>query len=120
MATYIATAAAIQDDGWLSPDGKFYNCGCYEHANCAEYLVGVLYPGTSSYGSKVHHLELNGWCHISASRITNYRTELTLTQAQQNTLFDMMMVDPSSDLGSNIASWIGCEDDSKNEDFYAD
>lgn len=111
MATYTVVEQAVQSDGWLAPNGDFYNCGFVGHSKCAEYLIDILYPGLSGYTSRVAHLEKHGWAHISSGMITNYRDELELTQAQQNTLFDMMVLDPTSYLGRNIASWLGCEYD---------
>jgi hypothetical protein len=80
----------VQEDGWLSPDGVYYPCGCYNHSVAAREIAGV-----DSYD-----LERCGWVHISDSWVWSERE---LTQPQIDALFDICMVNPESLLGTRIA-----------------
>ena len=81
-----------QNDGWIATDGSFYVCGFGGHDYCAEQL-----------GSTVYRLEEQGWCHISSGVVVNYR--FRPTQAQLDTLFDIMMLDPKSSRGLSLSVW---------------
>jgi len=63
-------------DGWLSPEGKFYQCGWQEHISLAFDL-----------GETQNALEQKGWIKLSANEIFEpYRPPAT--QAQLNRIFD--------------------------------
>lgn len=88
------TSIPMQEDGWLTPEGIFYPCGCYNHAECALELEDCT----------VWQLENKGYIHISDCRITNKDTKPT--QLQIDTLFDMQMIDPHSYMAMRINSYL--------------
>lgn len=93
-----------QTDGWLSPEGLFYACGYGFHAYCARALLGENHPTENA----VHYLETHGWVHISGHEIVNQF--IRLTQAQQNILFDIAMLNPKSGMGRSLLEDLGMED----------
>ena len=90
-----------QTDGWLSPEGVFYACGWGRHERCARHIIG---DQKTTYGA-TDYLESHGWLHISEMDIVN--TYVRPTQDQQNTLFDMQMLSPTSRLARCIAEFLG-------------
>jgi len=51
----------IISSGWLSPDGKFFPCGYYEHANTAEKLCAIYYDLLTN---PIRILEENNWIKV--------------------------------------------------------
>lgn len=92
---FLLASVPVQADGWLSPEGVYYPCGFGNHDEAAREIAGV----SSSYC-----LEERGWLHITDSQLW---LEGALTQPQIDTLFDMLMVNPASSLGINIARYLG-------------
>lgn len=103
---YKPATEPVQDDGWMTPDGVFYPCGFWQHSACAMNLTGMY----------VTDLEKSGWAHISSNFIAN--DDLTLTQPQIDALFDMMMLDPNSELGRHIAGWLNDDDSNSDEEEW--
>jgi hypothetical protein len=88
-----------QADGWIDPEGRFYACGFKHHSEFA-----------ASIGVNVYWLETHGWVHISGWEITNYKSDLRLSQPQQDTLFDMLVERQTGFLADSIKDWLGLED----------
>lgn len=68
------------DDGWITPDGKFYPCGYMEHVWLADKL-----------GKEEREAEKAGWVKIShglEGKLYIHKGEREPTQKQLDTLFD--------------------------------
>lgn len=90
---YQPVSVPIQADGWLAPTGEFYHCGYGEHDRCALEITGL------------HDVDLEnaGWLHISDREIRNWN--VPPTQAQMDTLWDMMKIFPRTKLGVDIQEY---------------
>lgn len=78
----------------MSPTGEYYPCGYCNHEDAAREIAGL----------SPYELEKRGWIHISGSWLYHERE---VTQSQIDTLFDMYMLNPLSELGRNIDKKIG-------------
>lgn len=86
--------------GWLAPDGKFYPCGYMQHIGEAYSLALVHY--NSDDGDKT--LEEKGWAKICDDgtiflliRIRSFGEDGKYTQAQINTLGDLLVLAKQED-----------------------
>ena len=78
-----------QSGGWLSPDGKFYVCGFYEHDSSAKHLSAIYY--NSILGTKL--LEENGWIKVGDNGFVFFDYARQLTKKQIDTLVKISLLD---------------------------
>lgn len=81
-------------DGWLSPDGKFYECHYVDHLITADKLCKRYgYRMTRRFPYQLngeYTLEINGWVKISLGRV-HYNCEKPMSKKQLDFLFDYLM-----------------------------
>lgn len=53
--------------GWLAPDGSFFPCYSYDHAEEAREIVTKLGYSTIEYPHADDNLMAHGWCYIGIS-----------------------------------------------------
>jgi len=110
LQSYGPKPAMKQSNGWLGPDGKFYTCRAREH-NDLGYDLHILYYGNINYAlSRLRDLEKRGWLHTYADLVCWPETKLT--QAQIDTLFDLAMLDPTTEFANSAMNII----EKENED----
>lgn len=87
-------------DGWLSSDGVFYECSCYDHIIIADLLndkygYEKINDSVSALNGELT-LEKNGWVKISLTRLVHYK-DLRLTKRQLDFLFDYYVINGMQD-----------------------
>lgn len=79
--------------GWLSPEGKFYECKFYKHLDTAIKIVSNLV--TILPEDPVLWLEKHGWLHMQEFAECYIYSQLNslegISPAQLNTLFDLIV-----------------------------
>ncbi len=84
----IAKTLTIKGPGWLSPDGEFIACKCYEHISKAEEIAKKLDLYDEDVPSDDVLIEY-GWIHIAMLKITECGFNfygLRATEPQKNAL----------------------------------
>jgi len=80
----------LQQNGWLSPDGKFIVVEELGHCEEADKIIEDLYPlkkqSRAAQEDPEHFLEKNGWIKLSVGRWHSTNNELT--QSQLDFVFD--------------------------------
>jgi hypothetical protein len=89
-------SAITQDEGWLSPEGKFYPCAYGEHINLATRL-----------GLNSIQMEKTGWLKVQQGKVffSDLFGQTEPTQSQRDKVFDYYMKQ-----GQELPSWMKPED----------
>lgn len=97
-------------DGWLAPDGKFYECHYVDHMITADKLskrYGYRMTRRFPYHMNGEYtLEINGWVKLSLSRV-HYNCEKPMTKKQLDFLFDYFMANDRAEEYPELLSRYG-------------
>jgi hypothetical protein len=104
-----------QSPGWIAPNGRFFPCSWYEHDKRAEELAKTYYPDEAHRKSGTQIFEEKRWVRLldNGSFYVGHQLKVVprITQAQLDMLFDLVIVNPETDFGRRLLSWIrGVED----------
>ena len=75
-------------DGWIAPDGKFFQCGFQGHIRLADDLMEAGIFASKNFNTE-RKLEQSGWIKLSANGILNFE-DVRVTKRQQDAIFDFM------------------------------
>lgn len=104
-----------QSPGWIAPNGRFFPCPCHEHDTKAEALAREYYPDEAKHKSGTRIFEEKRWVRLSengAFRVgSDLRSVPIITQAQRDTLFDLVSINRENDFSRRLLMWLDQAED---------
>ncbi len=100
----------FQSPGWIAPNGRFFPCSWYEHDACADDLAQKFYPDESQRKTGTQIFEERLWVRLMDNgtfRVgADLRTLPGITQAQRDTLFDLVTLNPETEFSQRLLFWL--------------
>ena len=104
-----------QSPGWIAPNGRFFPCPCHEHDSQAEYLAKKYYPDEARRKSGTQIFEEKRWVRLLENGAFRVGSDLQavprVTQAQRDTLFDLVSFDRENDFSLRLLMWLDQAED---------
>ena len=99
-----------QSPGWIAPNGRFFPCPWYEHDSHAEELARKYYPDEARRKSGTQIFEEKRWVRLLENGSFRVGPDLQsvprITQAQRDTLFDLVTVNSENDFSRRLLMWL--------------
>lgn len=100
----------FQSPGWIAPNGRFFACTWYEHDTRADELARKYYPDESRRKSGTQIFEEKYWVRLMHNGSFHVGADLQaapkITQAQRDTLFDLITLNPDNDFSQRLLIWL--------------
>ena len=104
-----------QSPGWIAPNGRFFPCPCHEHDSQAEDLAKKYYADEAKRKSGTQIFEEKRWVRLLENGAFRVGSDLQaipiITQAQRDTLFDLVSVNKENDFSRVLMMWLDQAED---------
>jgi hypothetical protein len=104
-----------QSPGWVAPNGRFFPCPCHEHDSQAEALARKYYHDEARRKSGTQIFEEKRWVRLLENGAFRVGSDLhalpRITQAQRDTLFDLVSVNSENDFSRSLMMWLDQAED---------
>ena len=99
-----------QSPGWIAPNGRFFPCPCHEHDSQADDLAKKYYPDEARRKSGTRIFEEKRWVRLLENGSFSVGADLQaiprITQAQRDTLFDLVNFNKENDFSCMLMMWL--------------
>src|SRR5262245_33813710 len=104
-----------QSPGWIAPNGRFFPCLCHEHDSQADDLARKYYTDEAKRKSGAQIFEEKRWVRLLENGAFRVGADLQapprITQAQRDTLFDLINIDKGNDFSRTLMMWLDHAED---------